>query len=164
MDVLKIFLKAYLGAVLILIAEAVALVVGGFIGAFAGVKLASEATGGERVRAMFIGGTIGALLFLFISAWIVGKFKSRRSSVPCFRDHDLSEQDLSGADLESADLVNANLYSANLFGANLKGAELLNTNLEGANLEGADLRGATDANLEGTIGTPAFMPDDPLDE
>ena len=159
------FLKIYLGAVFRMIAEKVALVVGGVIGAFAGVNLVpSEATGGERVRAMFIGGTIGALLFLFISAWIVGKFKSRRSSVPCFRDHDLSEQDLSGADLESADLVNANLYSANLFGANLKGAELLNTNLEGANLEGADLRGATDANLEGTIGTPAHMPNDPLDE
>ena len=32
--------------------------------------------------------------------------------------------------------------------------------LEQANVQGADLRGAIGVNLEGTVGTPAFMPDD----
>ena len=79
MDFLKSFLKAYLGAVLRMIAEGVALVVGGLIGIVAGTKLLpSEVTPEKRILAWFIGGTIGALLFWFISTWIVGKFKSRR--------------------------------------------------------------------------------------
>ena len=70
---------------------------------------------------------------------------------------DLSNTSLQGADLRLAHLINTNLRGANLRGANLRGAGML-----GADLQGADLRGAVgfDPGEEGTIGVPAFMPND----
>ena len=46
----------------------------------------------------------------------------------------------------------------------LTGSDLTRANLAGADLTDADLRRASGVNLEGAIGTPAFMPDDPLGE
>ena len=81
------------------------------------------------------------------------------------RDADLEHANLTGANLTNAnlggaDLWRANLTEANLMGANLMGADLTMARMPGADLTDTDLRGATGANLEGTIGTPAFMPGD----
>ena len=95
------------------------------------------------------------------------------------RGANLEGANLDGADLHGALLSGVNLRNASLVGANLVGAELFHTYLAGADLrgadlrgaglwetvlDGADLRGATGINLELTLGTPAHMPDDPLDE
>ena len=77
---------------------------------------------------------------------------------------DLTLATLQGANLENANLTNAKLSHVRLRNANLQGASLRDANLQGAILWGADLRGARNVNFEGTIGTPAFMPDDPLDD
>ena len=82
---------------------------------------------------------------------------------------DLVHANLAGADLANANLGGANLWRANLTeadlrGADLRGADLTMARMPGADLMNADLRGTTGVNLEGTIGIPAFMPNDPLDE
>ena len=86
----------------------------------------------------------------------------------------LREADLRAAELLDAQARGANLRGADLRGADLRDSDLRETDLQRANLQdadlrgveldGADLRGAIGVNLEGTIGIPAFMPDDPLDE
>ncbi|MCH2584442.1 MAG: pentapeptide repeat-containing protein, partial [Planctomycetes bacterium] len=72
----------------------------------------------------------------------------------------LTKAILAGADLRTANLRGANLEEAILNSARLWGADLSGVNLRGADLQDADLRGATGVSLEGTLGTPAFMPDD----
>ena len=77
----------------------------------------------------------------------------------------LFDASLTNANLEEAILNSARLWGADLSGVNLRGADLGNAkltraDLRGADLQDADLRGATGVNLEGTLGTPAFMPDD----
>lgn len=76
---------------------------------------------------------------------------------------------LGGVNLRNASLVDANLVGAELFHAYMEGADLRGADLRGAGLwetvlAGADLRGATGINLALTLGTPAHLPDDPLDE
>ena len=77
---------------------------------------------------------------------------------------DLSGRDLSGCDLGGMDLRGVSLSGANLRGANLHEVYMSDVDLSDANLQGADLREAIGANLEGTQGTPAHLPDDLLDE
>lgn len=63
-------------------------------------------------------------------------------------------------DLSNLDLRRAFLAGVDLTGADLSGADLTSTYLARAILARADLRGAKNANLTGTIGAPAFMPND----
>ena len=89
-------------------------------------------------------------------------------------DASLDGANLENAVLEGANLAGATLRNASLRGAKLKGAALAGVNLAKADLQGADLfaadlggadlRGATGVNLEDTLGTPAHLPGDPLDE
>jgi len=73
--------------------------------------------------------------------------------------------ELRGANLEGANLEGADLRGADLVGANLRGVILYGALQRGANMQDADLRGAVGLALNtGVLGTPAFMPDDPLDE
>jgi len=72
------------------------------------------------------------------------------------QDAYMREVSLVGADLEDANLGGADLRNAYLTGANLEGADLMD-----ADVQDADFRRSTGVNLEGTIGVPAFMPDDP---
>jgi len=81
----------------------------------------------------------------------------------------LFRANLQGATLRnvhfSGNMMEANLQSADLQGARLRGVSLQRANLTGASLLGADfqnadLRGAIGVNLDGSIGVPAFMPDD----
>ena len=67
---------------------------------------------------------------------------------------------LTNANLEKAILNRARLWGADLSGANLRGADLTGAGLGNAKLHDADLRGSIGADLEGTRGTPAFMPED----
>jgi uncharacterized protein YjbI with pentapeptide repeats len=60
-------------------------------------------------------------------------------------------------DLKNADLRGANLSSACLWHANLTGAYL-----RGANLQNVDLRGVLIGDFEDTIGTPSYLPGEPL--
>jgi len=76
------------------------------------------------------------------------------------RGANLEEAILNSARLWGADLSGVNLRGAHLRGADLGNAKLTRADLRGADLQDADLRGATGVNLEGTLGTPAFMPDD----
>ncbi len=73
---------------------------------------------------------------------------------------DLRTANLKGANLEKAILNRARLWGADLSGANLRGADLTGAGLGNAKLHDADLRGSIGADLEGTRGTPAFMPED----
>jgi len=80
----------------------------------------------------------------------------------------LQNANLRGAILRGLSLggtwgLGVNMVGADLTGADLSNAFLSGADLTGANLQDADLRGAQGPKnfLEGTVGTPAFMPDDP---
>ena len=96
-----------------------------------------------------------------------------------FHRASLELMDLRGAQLQGVQFDSSNMRGANLSGANLRDADisgtdmsntiLRNVDLTGANLQNtdlqdADLRGATGANFFRSVGTPAFMPEDLLDE
>jgi len=84
-----------------------------------------------------------------------------------FRDANLSGLDFTVPDLilagiggwmNGCNFSNAILRSANLQLMQMRCCDLTGANLEGANVQGVDFRGSIGVNLEGTVGTPAFMP------
>ena len=78
----------------------------------------------------------------------------------------LRDSNLQGANLENAEMGSADLTDADLAGANLQGADLNFADFSRANIEDVDLRGVQGwrSFFSGAKGTPAHLPDDPLEE
>ena len=103
---------------------------------------------------------------LFHSNFTQANLNEANLSQVTFSCADLTQADLTHADLTEANLIHANLTDANLTEANLTEANLTEANLTEANLTEANLTKAnltdamiSQAQLAGTIGDPAIMPD-----
>jgi len=123
---------------------------------FSGANMAGAMIG-RSTSVNFEGANLQGAIFL----------RSHSHNCSNFRGVDLSGQVLRGsflyssmadADLTNADLSNSWLTGTDLTGAGLQGANLTDADLTDANIQDADFRGAIGVNFEGTIGTPAFMP------